>query len=75
MDQERTLSNLKKGEKGIVSKVLEGASSIRLMEMGLIPGTPIQLSAVSPFGDPIAVKVGAFFLSLRRKDAEHVVVK
>lgn len=75
MSQERSLSKLKKGEQGIVAKVLEGASAIRLMEMGLVPGTRIQLSAISPFGDPIAVKVGSFSLSMRRKDAEQVVVK
>lgn len=75
MNLERDLSKLKKGETGVVSKIINGASSLRLMEMGLVPGATIKLSAISPFGDPIAIQVGAFSLSLRKSDAEQVMIK
>ena len=75
MEKERNLTTLKKGEQGIIAKVISGASSLRLMEMGLVPGAKIKLSAISPFGDPIAIQVGAFSLSLRKSDAEQVLVK
>lgn len=75
MSTEKTLSTLLKGEKGIVTKILEGSSAIRLMEMGLVPGTQIKLRAISPFGDPIAIQVGDFSLSLRKSDADLVLVK
>ena len=48
--------------------------SIKLMEMGLVPGEPILMEQVAPLGDPISVNVSGYHLSLRLNEAEQVIV-
>ena len=48
--------------------------SRRLMEMGLLPGTPIRVVRVAPLGDPIEVRVRNYSLSVRRAEAARIVV-
>ena len=40
----------------------------KLMSMGLLPGTSFKVLEVAPLGDPIAIKVKDFYLSLRKKE-------
>jgi len=49
--------------------------SIRLMEMGLLPGTRVEVLRVAPLGDPIEVRVRGFALSIRRDEARGVEVE
>ena len=44
----------------------------RLMEMGLVPGTAIQLVRVAPLGDPLEIEVRGCRLSIRRQEAQEV---
>jgi ferrous iron transport protein B len=46
----------------------------RLMEMGLLPGTPITITRVAPFGDPIELRVRDYALSIRRCEAAAIRV-
>jgi ferrous iron transport protein A len=46
----------------------------RLMELGLVPGTPVQVVNVSPLGDPIELQVREGRLSIRRREAESLMV-
>ncbi len=46
----------------------------RLMEMGLVPGTKIELVRFAPFGDPVEIRVRGYHLSLRKHEAVHVLV-
>jgi len=46
----------------------------RLMELGLITGTSIEVIRFAPFGDPMEIKVNGYRLSLRRKDARAIIV-
>jgi len=46
----------------------------RLMEMGLVPGTKIELVRFAPFGDPVEIRVRGYHLSLRKHEAAHVLV-
>ena len=48
--------------------------SRRLMEMGVIPGVPVQVVKTAPFGDPIEVRVRGYSLAMRRSEAEAVEV-
>lgn len=52
-----------------------GAAFIRLREMGVLPGTTVTLVRVAPLGDPIEIKVRGYSLSLRKSEAEHIVVE
>jgi len=44
------------------------------MEMGLVPGETILLEQVAPMGDPISVNVSGYHLSLRKSEADQIVV-
>ena len=45
-----------------------------MMEMGLLVGTPIELIRFAPMGDPVEIKVRGYNLSLRRHEAEKILV-
>ena len=63
------------GQRGKIDKLL-GAGEIteRLLEMGLTPGTEIQIVRFAPLGDPIDIKIRGYHLSIRRQEAEVVQV-
>lgn len=52
----------------------ERAFRRRLMELGLVPGTRVQLVGVAPLGDPLELLVRGCSLSIRRADASSVAV-
>ena len=74
-DKAQTLARLAAGESAIVSeiKLPEGDQS-RLLEMGLITGTPVELIRFAPLGDPIEVRVRGYHLTLRKHEADQIFV-
>jgi ferrous iron transport protein A len=54
---------------------LPPASRPRLMEMGLLVGTPVELIRFAPLGDPVEIKVRGYNLTLRKHEAEQIFVK
>lgn len=72
----RPLAELKPGEKGRVASVGgSGDAARRLMDLGLIRGTTVEVVRTAPLGDPIEVRLRGFMLSLRRAEAEHITVE
>ena len=67
------LSDLLPGEKGIVKKVT-GNSMIkrRIVDMGVVAGTVVEVQKFAPLGDPMEIKVKGFNLSLRKNEAEMI---
>ena len=47
----------------------------RLLEMGLLVGTPVELVRYAPLGDPVEIKVRGYYLSLRKADADQIWVR
>lgn len=47
----------------------------RLMEMGLLIGTPVELIRFAPLGDPVEIKVRGYHLTLRKHEAEQIWVR
>lgn len=47
----------------------------RLMEMGLLVGTTVELVRFAPLGDPVEIKVRGYNLMLRKHEAEQILVK
>ena len=71
-----TLREVKKGQTVVVQKLNgEGAVKRRIMDMGITKGTEIYVCKVAPLGDPVEVTVRGYELSVRKADAEKVVVK
>ena len=72
----KTLKTAKVGETVTVVKLHgEGAIKRRIMDMGITKGTQVYIRKVAPMGDPIAVTVRSYELSLRKADAEMVEVQ
>ena len=71
----RTLDRLGIGETGTVASV-DGDPSItqRLLEMGLTPGTSVNVVRLAPLGDPMEVRVRGYNLSIRKEDARNVLL-
>lgn len=69
----KLLSDLLPGEKGIVKKVI-GNSMIkrRIVDMGVVAGTVIEVQKFAPLGDPMEIKVKGFNLSLRKNEADMI---
>lgn len=72
----RKLSELAPGERGRVVGIAGGTDATRrLMDLGLIRGTTIEVIRAAPLGDPLEVRLRGFMLTLRRAEAEHVTVE
>jgi ferrous iron transport protein A len=52
-----------------------GDAFLRLREMGVLPGTTVTLVRTAPLGDPLEIKVRGYHLTLRRSEADHVLVE
>jgi len=69
------LSTLAVGTSAVVSDFPKSSPAfVRLREMGLLPGTRITLVRTAPMGDPLEIKVRGYSLTLRKTEAEHVLV-
>jgi ferrous iron transport protein A len=70
------LTALKIGAAATVSEIkLRPDQRGRLLEMGLLVGTSIQLVRFAPLGDPVEIKVRGYHLTLRRQEAEQIWVQ
>ncbi len=47
----------------------------RLLEMGLLVGTPVELVRFAPLGDPVEIKVRGYNLTLRKHEADQILVR
>ncbi|MDB5087299.1 MAG: ferrous iron transport protein [Mucilaginibacter sp.] len=70
-----TLSELAPGEIGIVKEFTDLEMSVKLMEMGCLPGESITVSRVAPLGDPMAINVSGYQLSLRKFEASTIILQ
>jgi ferrous iron transport protein A len=70
------LSSLAIGKGGTVAEIkVPPDKRARLMEMGLLVGTPVQLVRFAPLGDPVEIKVRGYHLTLRKEEAEQIWVR
>ncbi len=74
--EEKTLRDVPVGDTATVVKLVgDGAIKRRIMDMGITKGTTVDVRKVAPLGDPIEVTVRGFELSLRKDEAQNVLVK
>lgn len=69
------LCDLKIGQEAIITGFETDDISIKLMEMGFIPGEVIRIKKFAPLGDPISILVAGYTLSLRINEAANVQVE
>ena len=73
--QDRTLRDVAIGDTATVRRLKgEGALKRHIMDMGITKGTSVFVRKVAPLGDPIEVTVRGYELSLRKSEAENILV-
>ena len=71
----KKLSSLKVGDSGKIDSFIKDEISIKLMEMGCVPGESVTVEQIAPLGDPICIAVAGYNLSLRLDEADSILVK
>ena len=72
----KTLHDIPVGGSATVARLTgEGALKRRIMDMGLTKGTSVVVRKVAPLGDPLEITVRGYELSIRKEEAQHVVVE
>lgn len=68
------LSELKVGERAVIIEFESSDLELKLMEMGCLPGEEIVVEQKAPLGDPISIRIAGYSLSLRKNEANQIVV-
>jgi ferrous iron transport protein A len=72
----RTLKDVPCGETVTIVKILgEGPVRRRIMDMGMTKGVKVYVKKMAPLGDPIELTVRGYELSLRKADAQMIIVE
>ncbi|HYC84561.1 MAG TPA: FeoA family protein [Chryseosolibacter sp.] len=65
---------MKPGESAVIAGFTDDVISVKLMEMGCLPGVPIRFNFTAPFGDPVCISVSGYELSLRIEEAATITI-
>ena len=72
----KTLKDVKVGETCVVNKLHgEGPVKRRIMDMGITKGVEVYVQKIAPLGDPVEITVRGYELSVRKADAEMIIVE
>ena len=72
----QTLADLGVGQCAVLGRVTSArAIRIRLLEMGLVPGTEVTVTRRAPLGDPIELSVRGYKLSIRKAEARSITLQ
>lgn len=74
MKKTKTIADLKVGEKAKVSALHSDEISLRLMQMGCVPGCEVKMNSKAALGGPVCVCVSGYHLSLRLDEAARVML-
>ena len=74
--ESQPLSALPVGAIGVVTAIeVPNEQRSRILEMGLLTGTQVKLVRFAPLGDPLEIKLRGYHLTLRKHEAEQILVK
>ena len=72
----KTLKEYRPGERGTVKKIsAEGKLKRRIFDMGITPGAEVIMRKTAPLGDPIEITVRGYELTLRKSEAETILME
>lgn len=72
----KTLDTLAVGKSAEITAVGgEGNLRLRLLDMGIIPGTKVTVIGAAPLGDPIEIRLRDYELTLRLEDAQRIEIR
>ncbi|MBE7177269.1 MAG: ferrous iron transport protein A [Mucilaginibacter polytrichastri] len=69
------LAELKIGSSGVIADFTDLEMSLKLMEMGCLPGEVVRVERIAPLGDPMAIHVSGYSLSLRKQEAATILLR
>lgn len=70
----RSIAELKPGQTAIIAGFTDEELSVKLMEMGCLPGSTVQFNFTAPLGDPVCISVSGYELSLRKAEAATITI-
>ena len=73
-EQAVKLSLLPVGVKAVIKSQDDSDFRLTLMEMGCIPGEPVWVEMIAPMGDPMAIQIAGYYLSIRKSEADKIWV-
>lgn len=65
---------MKQGQKGVLATSADLSLPIKLLELGCLPGNPVELIQIAPLKDPIYINVNGSHIAIRRSMAEQIKV-
>lgn len=69
-----TLNHLKPGQSAIIEDIDDDSLSLKLLEMGFLPGEQVTCNFVAPSGDPMAFSVGGCLVAMRVSEAGSIKI-
>ncbi|MBL0047439.1 MAG: ferrous iron transport protein A [Bacteroidetes bacterium] len=69
------LAELLPGDSAVILSFTDLEMSLKFLEMGCIPGELVRLERTAPLGDPIAISVAGYLLSMRKAEAATILVE
>lgn len=74
MKSSKNVAQMKPGDVGIIAGFTDEHISVKLMEMGCLPGIPVRFNFTAPLGDPVCISVSGYELSLRLEEAATISI-
>jgi ferrous iron transport protein A len=74
VEKSKTVADMIPGETAVISGFSDDEISVKLLEMGFLPGTVIRFNFTAPLGDPVCVSVSGLDLSLRISEASSITI-
>ena len=71
---QKTLAQLKRGERGMITDVSSDNIPLKLLEMGCLPGNFVELVQVAPFADPMYLNINGTHLAIRKETAMYIQI-
>ncbi|QKZ15033.1 ferrous iron transport protein A [Spirosoma sp. KUDC1026] len=71
----RSVADLKIGERATIQSFSDQIMSLKLLEMGCLPGAEICLQCKAPLGDPLCLDVSGYCLSMRKSEAATILIE
>jgi len=70
----QNVAQMRPGDVGIVTGFTDAMISVKLMEMGCLPGSSVRFNFTAPLGDPVCISVAGYELSLRLEEAASISI-
>ena len=69
------MADLRVGESGIINGFKNSSLTLKLLEMGFLPGSKIKLNFKAPLGDPLSIRVSGYNVSIRLDEAAMILLQ